>query len=282
MGCSAGPQVERWCRTPGVFSSLIAVDQVGPVGAEAFDEAEGQQGVVHRGAGVLVQRPHLLVEPTGVRLRVVRQLAATQMPRFAPKLLGKTGQDPKCPPWWGRQSLQPQHLAHVRDHPSSRTWCPSFLGRGTPGATHGCSQPPPLSQPPRPDLPFSASPRRIPALLLGCPSPGGSQGGDGGVPWVGCGVPTCPGGAGGRSPPAGRLGASAAASPRPPEPASRFSEPRRCRQGRGAAKPAEPPAPAPPQPASPPLPGFGSSLGSAWRPARGGWGGTGRSPGGGG
>lgn len=95
MGCSAGPQVERWCRTPGVFSSLIAVDQVGPVGAEAFDEAEGQQGVVHRGAGVLVQRPNLLVEPKRDEAPGGAPTRGHPNAPICPKTAGKNGPRPK-------------------------------------------------------------------------------------------------------------------------------------------------------------------------------------------
>lgn len=60
--CSAVPTHPR-CTT-AVFGGLAAVHNAGPVGAQAFDEAEGQQGVVHRGSGVLVQCPDLLIEPT--------------------------------------------------------------------------------------------------------------------------------------------------------------------------------------------------------------------------
>lgn len=60
--CSAVPTHPR-CTT-AVFGGLTAVHNAGPVGAQAFDEAEGQQGVVHRGSGVLVQCPDLLIEPT--------------------------------------------------------------------------------------------------------------------------------------------------------------------------------------------------------------------------
>lgn len=126
MGCSAGPQVERWCRTPGVFSSLIAVDQVGPVGAEAFDEAEGQQGVVHRGAGVLVQRPYLLVEPTGVRLRVVRQLAATQNAPICPETAGKNWPRPKVSSLVGKAE-PPASASGPRSGPSQLQDLVSFL-----------------------------------------------------------------------------------------------------------------------------------------------------------
>lgn len=50
--------------TLAVLGGLITVDDIGPVGVETLDEAEGQQGVVHRGLRVLVQRLDLLIKPT--------------------------------------------------------------------------------------------------------------------------------------------------------------------------------------------------------------------------